>query len=153
MLANLFPVYLPVKNYKQRTGHYPERVLADLIYRNQNKMMFCQQFGIRLSDKRLGRPKKKTDKKAEKIIAYQDNTDRIEVERTFSLAKRKFGLGLLLTKREDTTKSSIVLSVIAMNISRLAAMFLRYVFQLFNPYYFSVITREQVLRPSVVCYY
>jgi len=149
----LFPVYLPVENYKQRTGHYPERVLADLIYRNQNKMMFCQQFGIRLSDKRLGRPKKNTDKKAEKIIAYQDNTDRIEVERTFSLAKRKFGLGLLLTKREDTTKSSIVLSVIAMNISRLAAMFLRYVFQLFNPYYFSVITREQVLRPSVVCYY
>ena len=116
-------------------------------------MMFCQQFGIRLSDKRLGRPKKNTDKKAEKIIAYQDNTDRIEVERTFSLAKRKFGLGLLLTKREDTTKSSIVLSVIAMNISRLAAMFLRFVFQLFNPYYFSVITREQVLRPSVVCYY
>ena len=149
----MFPVYLPVENYKQRTGHYPERVLADLIYRNQNKMMFCQQFGIRLSDKRLGRPKKNTDKKAEKIIAYQDNTDRIEVERTFSLAKRKFGLGLLLTKREDTTKSSIVLSVIAMNISRLAAMFLRYVFQLFNPYYFSVITREQVLRPSVVCYY
>ena len=149
----MFPVYLPVENYKQRTGHYPERVLADLIYRNQNKMMFCQQFGIRLSDKRLGRPKKNTDKKAEKIIAYQDNTDRIEVERTFSLAKRKFGLGLLLTKREDTTKSSIVLSVIAMNISRLAAMFLRFVFQLFNPYYFSVITREQVLRPSVVCYY
>ena len=149
----MFPVYLPVENYKQRTGHYPERVLADLIYRNQNNMMFCQQFGIRLSGKRLGRPKKNTDKKAEKIIAYQDNTDRIEVERTFSLAKRKFGLGLLLTKREDTTKSSIVLSVIAMNISRLAAMFLRYVFQLFNPYYFSVITREQVLRPSVVCYY
>ena len=149
----MFPVYLPVENYKQRTGHYPERVLADLIYRNQNNMMFCQQFGIRLSGKRLGRPKKNTDKKAEKIIAYQDNTDRIEVERTFSLAKRKFGLGLLLTKREDTTKSSIVLSVIAMNISRLAAMFLRFVFQLFNPYYFSVITREQVLRPSVVCYY
>ena len=149
----MFPVYLPVENYKQRTGHYPERVLADLIYRNQNNMMFCQQFGIRLSGKRLGRPKKNTDKKAEKKIAYQDNTDRIEVERTFSLAKRKFGLGLLLTKREDTTKSSIVLSVIAMNISRLAAMFLRYVFQLFNPYYFSVITREQVLRPSVVCYY
>ena len=27
------------------------------------------------------------------------------MERKFSLAKRKFGLGLLLTKREDTTKS------------------------------------------------
>ncbi|MBO4523293.1 MAG: hypothetical protein J5723_01295, partial [Ruminococcus sp.] len=38
---------------------------------------------------------------------------------------RKFGLGLLLTKREDTTKASIALSVIAMNIDRLAAMLLR----------------------------
>ena len=69
-----------------------------------------------------GRPKKDADSKAEKKIAYQDNTDRIEVERKFSLAKCKFGLGLLLTKREDTTRASIVLSIIAMNIDRLAAM-------------------------------
>ena len=61
-----------------------------------------------------------------KKTAYMDNTDRIEVERKFSLAKRKFGLGLLLTKREDTTKASIVLSIIAMNIDRLAAMLLRF---------------------------
>ena len=46
------------------------------------------------------------------------------MERKFSLAKRKFGLVLLLTKREDTTKASIALSVIAMNIDRLAAMLL-----------------------------
>ena len=56
-----------------------------------------------------------------------DNTDRIEVERKFSLAKRKFGLGLLLTKREVTTKASIVLSIIAMNIDRLAAMLLHFI--------------------------
>ncbi|MBR6622883.1 MAG: hypothetical protein IKK91_03145, partial [Ruminococcus sp.] len=46
-------------------------------------------------------------------------------ERKFSLAKRRFGLGLLLTKREDTTKASIVLSIIAMNIDRLVALLLR----------------------------
>ena len=61
-----------------------------------------------------------------------DNTDRIEVERKFSLAKRKFGLGLLLTKREDTTKSSIVLSFIAMNIDLLAAMLFRFIQFLVN---------------------
>ena len=61
-----------------------------------------------------------------------DNTDRIEVKQKFSLAKRKFGLGLLLTKREDTTKSSIVLSIIAMNIDRLAAMLLRFIQFLVN---------------------
>ena len=75
------------------------------------------------------------DKKAENKTAYQDNSDRIEVERRFSVAKRKFGLCLLHTKREDTTRISIVLSVIAMNISRLVAMFLRFGFQLFNPFF------------------
>lgn len=84
-----------VENYKQRTGHYPERVLVDQIYRNRTNLNFCKEHGIRLSGKRLGRPKQQeTDKKTE----YKDNTDRIEVERKFSLAKRKFGLGLLYTK-------------------------------------------------------
>lgn len=113
-----------IENYKKRTGHYPERVLADRIYRNRENINFCNAIGIRLSGKRLGRPKKNTDTKAEKKLAYQDNTDRIEVERKFSLAKHKFGLGLLVTKLEETTKSSIVLSVIAMNIDRLWAMLL-----------------------------
>ena len=115
-----------IANYRKRMGHYPERVLVDQIYRNRENLSFCDSLGIRLSGKRLGRPKKDADSKAEKKIAYQDNTDRIEVERKFSLAKRKFGLGLLLTKREDTTKASIVLSIIAMNIDRLAAMLLRF---------------------------
>ena len=114
-----------VENYKERTGHYPERILADQIYRSRDNISYCNSLGIRLSGKRLGRPRKESDSKAEKLTAYKDNTDRIEVERKFSLAKRKFGLGLLLTKREDTTRSSITLSVIAMNIDRLAAMLLR----------------------------
>lgn len=116
-----------IANYKKRTGHYPERVLVDQIYRNRENISYCSNLGIRLSGKKLGRPKKNADSKAEKKIAYQDNTDRIEVERKFSLAKRKFGLGLLLTKREDTTRASIVLSIIAMNIDRLAAMLLRFI--------------------------
>ena len=121
-----------IANYRERTGHYPERVLVDQIYRNRDNLSFCSSLGIRLSGKKLGRPKKNADSKADKKIAYQDNTDRIEVERKFSLAKRKFGLGLLLTKREDTTKASIVLSIIAMNIDRLAAMLLRLIQFLLN---------------------
>ena len=114
-----------IDNCKQSTGHYPERGLVDQIYRNRENITFCSGLGIRHSGKRLGRPKKDADTKEVKKTAYQGNTDRIEVERKFSLAKRKFGLGLLLTKREDTTKASIVLSIIAMNIDRLAAILLR----------------------------
>ena len=110
------------ENYRKRTGHYPDRILADQIYRNRANINFCKENGIRLSGKKLGRPKlRDIDKKTE----YKDNTDRIEVERKFSLAKRKFGLGLLYTKLKSTTVSSILLSVIAMNIDRLASMFLR----------------------------
>lgn len=116
-----------IANYKERTGHYPERVLVDQIYRNRENLSFCQSLGIRISGKKLGRPRKDADSKAEKRRVYQDNTDRIKVERKFSLAKRKFGLGLLLTKREDTTKASIVLSIIAMNLDRLSAALFRFV--------------------------
>ena len=42
-----------VENYKHRTGHYPERVLADQIYRNRSNLNFCKEHGIRLSGKRL----------------------------------------------------------------------------------------------------
>jgi hypothetical protein len=29
-----------VENYKNRTGHYPERVLADQIYRNRENISY-----------------------------------------------------------------------------------------------------------------
>ena len=67
--------------------------------------------------------------------SYTDNTDRIEVERGFSLAKRCYGLGLLHTKLDITTRSSIALSVIAMNVNRLTGIILRCVMiSLFSRY-------------------
>lgn len=115
-----------LEKYRERTGHYPERVLADQIYRNRDNINICKKWHIRLSGKALGRPKKipAVDKKTE----YQDNVDRIEVERKFSLAKRKFGLGLIRTKLENTTKSSILLAIIAMNVDRLTSLFIRWLF-------------------------
>lgn len=47
-----------VENYKSRTGHYPERVLVDQIYRNRTNRAFCSEHGIRISGPALGRPKK-----------------------------------------------------------------------------------------------
>jgi len=59
--------------------------------------------------------------------------DRIEIERDFSLAKRCYGLGLIRTKLDTTTRSSICLSIIAMNVDRLTAIslcdFLKSIFQ------------------------
>jgi len=107
------------ENYRERTGHYPERILADKIYRNRGNLAFCRLHGIRLSGPALGRPKK--DPEIDRKQEYCDAVDRIEVERRFSLAKRCFGLGLIRTKLDITTRGSIVLSIIAMNVDRMLA--------------------------------
>ena len=112
-----------IENYRKRTGHYPQRVLVDQIYRNQKNRAYCKSRKIRISGKALGRPKKNPTPE-EKKIAHQDNTDRIEVERGFSLAKRCFGMGLITAKLDITTRSSIALSILAMNLGNLARAFL-----------------------------
>ena len=112
-----------VERYRKRTGHYPKRVLADKIYRNRNNLRYCKEHGIRLSGPALGRPKKESSE--DKNLIYTDAVDRIEIERGFSLAKRCYGLGLIRTKLDTTTRSSICLSIIAMNVARLSAAILR----------------------------
>ena len=103
--------------YKDRTGHYPARVLVDQIYRTTDNIAFCKKHGIRLSGPKLGRPTKdKGTKEAEKKIAEKDNADRIQIERFFSTAKRRNGMGLIDRKREDTSLMTIALSVMVTNI-------------------------------------
>lgn len=105
------------ERYYERTGHYPERILTDKIYRNRKNLAYYREHGIRLSGPSLGRPKKNagTGKKTE----YKDNTDRIAVERAFALAKQKYGLGLITSRLDETTRCSIELSIIAMNVDRI----------------------------------
>ena len=70
-----------------------------------------------MSGPKLGRPSGKASTKEE----YQDNTDRIEVERFFSLDKRCSGAGLVMTRLSDTTLSSIALSVFVTNLFAIPA--------------------------------
>ena len=112
-----------IERYRERTGHYPERALADKIYRNRDNLAYCKKHGIRLSGPKLGRPKK--DAVADKKAEYIDNADRVEVERSFSLAKRCYGLGRIMTKLDVTTRNSIALSILVMNVARIAALSLR----------------------------
>ena len=127
-----------IEQYFKRNGYYPKRVLADKIYRTRDNTAYCKLHGIRLSGPALGRPKK--DPKADKKIEYEDAVERIEVERAFSLAERRFGLGLLTTRLESTIKSSIVLSIIAMNVDRLTKLsFVRFLLLIFQGTYVGLI--------------
>ena len=119
-----------VERFKERTGHYPERVLADQIYRTRENRSFCKENGIRLSGPKLGRPNPDTSK-TDKQLEYQDNTDRIAVEREFSVEKRCYGLGRIVTKLEGTQLTSIALSVFVANLFKIQrqiflALFCRY---------------------------
>jgi hypothetical protein len=104
-----------IERYKTRTGHYPERVLADTIYRSKENLKYCREKKIRVSGKPLGRPKK--DPAPDKERLRREGIERIEVERKFSHAKGSFGLGLIRARLEQTSKSAIALAVIALNIA------------------------------------
>ena len=106
-----------IERFKERTGHYPERVLADKIYRNRDNLNFCKQHNIRLSGPALGRPKK--DAEIDKKQNYIDECERIEVERKFSLAKRKCGMGMIVTRLKETTCHSIAMSVLLLNLRKI----------------------------------
>ena len=105
------------ERYRERTGHYPSRILADKIYRNRNNLAYCKLHHIRLSGPSLGRPKK--DDIRDKKRDYRDECERVEVERRFSLAKRKCGMGLIVTKLEETISHSIAMSVVVLNLRKI----------------------------------
>lgn len=146
-----------IQRYREHNGFYPERVLVDKIYRNRKNLAFCKENGIQISGPALGRPKKnpRNDRKQE----YTDAVDRIEIERRFSLAKRCYGLGLIKTKLDTTTRSSIALSIIAMNVDRLTLFsllkFLESIFQGAIPDIFCYPGYENGIEPyqsEIHCY-
>ena len=112
------------ERFRERTGQYPERILADQIYRTRENRKYCKVNGIRLSGPKLGRPSLEKQSAKEKKQEYRDNTDRIEVERVFSLSKRCYGMGLIRTKLYDTTLTSIALSVFVTNLFKIQSQIL-----------------------------
>ena len=111
-----------IEAFRLREGHYPSRVLADKIYRNRENLRFCKEHGIRLSGPALGRPKKNEIRDKEQD--YRDECERVEVERRFSLSKRKCGVGLVTAKLQETAKHVIAMSILALNLPRASSALL-----------------------------
>ena len=97
-----------IERFREREGHYPSRVLADKIYRNRENLRYCKKCGIRLAGPALGRPRK--DDHRDKTQDRLDECERIEVERRFSLAKRKCGMGLITARLRETAAHVIAMS-------------------------------------------
>ena len=106
-----------LKAYAYRNGEYPARVLVDQIYRTRKNLEFCKEHNVQVSGPKLGRPSKEAETiRKNKRTAAKDQTDRIEIERYFSVAKRRNGMGLIMRKREDTSLATIAMSVLVTNI-------------------------------------
>ena len=106
-----------VERFRAREGHYPSRILADKIYRNRENLSYCKERGIRLSGPALGRPRKGDIR--DKAQDYLDECERVEVERRFSLAKRKCGMGLVTAKLQETAAHVIAMSVLVLNLRKI----------------------------------
>ena len=111
------------ERFREREGHYPSRILADKIYRNRENLRYCKERGIRLSEPALGRPKK--GEVRDKAQDYRDECERVEVERGFSLAKRKCGMGLITAKLQETAAHAIAMSILVLNLRKIQCALLR----------------------------
>ena len=111
------------ERFRVREGHYPSWILADKIYRNRENLSYCKAHGIRLSGSALGRPKKGETR--DKAQDYRDECERVEVERRFSLAKRKCGMGLVTAKLRETAAHVIAMSVPVLNLRKIQRALLR----------------------------
>ena len=109
-----------IEEYKRKKGYYPESVHADKIYRNRENLKYCKSKGIRLSGPPLGRPPKDKQKNEElRKQAYEDECSRVPVEGKFGQAKRRFILGLIMTKLDITSKSMIAVCIMVLNLEKL----------------------------------
>ena len=121
-------------------------------YRNRENRKYCKDHGIRMSGPKLGRPSTESLSRKERKIEYSDNTDRIEVERSFSLSKRCYSLGLIRTKTEITTFSAISLSILTTNLFRILARTGQYIFAFFKVLFIPGNARdENVIYWTIAC--
>ena len=122
------------ERFRAREGHYPSRILADKICRNRENLSCCKAHGIRLSGPALGRPKKGETR--DKAQDYWDECERVEVERRFTLAKRKCGMGLVTAKLRETAAHVIAMSVLVLNLRKIQRVIFRlltYLLAIFMP--------------------
>ena len=106
-----------VERYKAQTGCYPQRVLADKIYRNRDNLQYCKKWNIHMSGPKLGRPPKD---KALYTQQCQDERreagERNEVEGKFGTGKRCYGLDRVTARLQNTSETQIHMIVLTMNL-------------------------------------
>ena len=118
-----------VEAYRKAYGHYPERVLADTIFRTRENLNYCKQHGIRMNGPKLGKPPKDPSvRKQEQRQEWLESGERGDIERRFGISKRCYSLGRVAAKLKETSEVMIHLSVLTLNLLRKLRLLLRFFF-------------------------
>jgi IS5 family transposase len=117
-----------VEAYRERYGHYPERVIADPLYGTRANRGYLKQRGIHFAGKPLGRPKQVTDANREqlkqaKAQRRQDYLQRIPIEGKFGQGKKGYRLNDIRAKRANTAFAWINTIFLVMNLLILQRIF------------------------------
>jgi hypothetical protein len=112
-----------VERYYDTHGEYPEKVLADKLYRTKANQDYLAELGIKLLGPKRGRPRKNISAE-EKAAAYQAEVDRIKIERKIALLKVQKGLGLVREKTVQSIETAIHTAIITLNLDKVVEVFL-----------------------------
>jgi len=113
---------MQVEEFKKHTGFYPKSVHADKIYRTKANRAWCKEKGIRFSGTPLGRPPKNVSKETKKQ-AQLDEGVRNCIEGKFGEGKRRFSLDRVMSKLANTSETTIAITFLVMNLSKLLRQF------------------------------
>jgi hypothetical protein len=129
-----------VERYRERFGCYPQVVQADQLYRNRQNLSYCRERGIRLSGPPLGRPKMNPTKE-EKRQAAKDNSERNTIEGRFGIAKRRYGLDLVMSYLPETRLTEAAMKVFCMNVR----MKMLYIFAFIFYWIFGIFSKKRAV--------
>ena len=137
-----------VEKYRQRFGCYPERILADKIYRSKSNRSYCKEHGIRMSGPKLGRPGK--DHAADIRQELQEIGERNEVECKIGNGKRKLGLSLIMAKLQITAGSMIGMDIFILNMEKLMRQEASLLYAFFEIYIIRPFAGRRQLATSII---
>ena len=113
-----------VEAYRKAYGHYPERVLANTIYRTRENLRYCREHGIHLNGPRLGKPPRDSAlRKQELHLEWLESGERGDIERCFGICKRCYSLGRITAKLKHTSEIMIHMSVLTLNLQKRLRLF------------------------------
>lgn len=114
---DLIPI---AEEHKAKYGYYPERILADQIFRTRKNRMYCKERGIHLNGRPLGRPPQDRALFAQqKRLERAESGERNAIEGKFGEGKRRYRLNLVTTRLKETSETVIQLIFLVMNLQKI----------------------------------